>query len=962
MAKTDLLETLTPTLYIGLGGTGLETLKLIKHRNQQVYPKNLPLFEYLSIDSRDNSDIEPLEQTEKIALVHENAIQDAGAILKDLETLYPEISEWLPDVKKWEKFKDLARIVEGANQCRAIGRFLFHLSKDTIREQIKRKIENITSADALSIVNEWGLDIAVGSDIEIFVISSLCGGTGSGQFIDLAYLSRQAFRDRNVKVYGILGLPNLFTNVKPGTEAQNKANAYAALKELDYYMDNKDYDMIPSFGAPLGTAPFSNVYLISSPNETNVTLKSREEACKMVSTALFGLSASKTRVAYNEYYVNDSSKLGIKAPNRQGTEYITAYSSLGDASLRYPYKRVSHACALKRANLLCDIITAKQEDPQICENYIKQFLTEFGLRATDLSQTLYASLQHQLDRWHSNAENSLRGVKEGKLVSEIESQRNNLEASEISTIKKNIDGNANKHFLKQGQKELKEKIEIFFSGIINDYDDKGLSSAELTIAGILEDLNEFATKMDEEYQTAQHAVEQYEKSYSKNLNDLTTLADQHWFKDLFDFDKEKELEKYKNQSLGALRIKGKNQSIIYRTDAIKRIYSKIESILGDIKQNIRQNKNFLDEISEELSASFRKRKKIASRDGLEYSVLRKGGVDSILSDFDLLRKTAVYEDIKKLYQKIPLSEWHVKLPNKNDLISFILSFIEPEIENILGNYNIIDELNASKKFDSYIRTNLITPSSPFISIDNGTLRTGGGDHIFEKDILGVEDKDNIDKRILDNVGSAIPTSTKDMYSIVLVQTKHGFPLFSVGQMSEFKEECDHKRRTGDNPCYTLNDDLISDFREITPEAKEAVNVSKRAIHAFDLGNMVGFLKTKGKGSVYYFCEIKNDIESGFAIQGELGGGRLKTKQWLMAKENREYLERLEEKIKSYLLNLDGKSFDEFYENWKIFKTKAANWSKKKDGWKDSETGQPDYTIKDLDPQLIRDVLAAKGKL
>lgn len=967
MANTDYLESLTPTLYIGVGGTGLETLKLIKSRNQEVYPPDLPIFDYLTIDTRDNEDIEPLEEAEKIALSKEGSVKNAGAVLKDIGNLHPDIARWLPEIQKWEKFKDMGEVMEGANQCRAIGRFLFHLSKLSIRDRIKKKIQNITSAHALSIVNQWQLDVAVGKDVEIFIVCSLCGGTGSGQFIDLAYMSKQTFKHMNIKVSAILGMPNLFADTPADTESQNKANAYAALKELDYYMDNKDYNMIPSFGPSLGTAPFNNVYLISSPNETGVTLRSRDEACKMISTSLFALSASKTKIAYNEYYVNDSSKLGIKAPNKQGTQFITTYSSLGVASLKFPYDSLVKACTLRRASELCKIITAKQDDSKLCENYIEQFFSEFGLKPDVLAQTLYPSIEKQIAQWRQSAEENLAGIKEHKLEGEIDIQKSELEHSRIHNTQDIID--KKKDQLLTGGKGLKNKIEIYFRGIINDYDDAGLSSAEKTISGALEDLEEFKEELSEANNAAQTEIKDSEKSYNKNYADLMNLASQSWFKDLIDFDKDEELDKLTKNSLDALQRKGKNQLFVKCINAIEEIYEGVRSILNSIAQEIANIKNLLEETKNDIDSSFRRAKKIPSRNGLEYRVLRNGdeGVDTMIKDFDLLRQSSVYEDIKKLYQRIPLSEWHTQMADKNDVgdrnqvITFLTSYIGPEIKNAFENHSIVDELNATGQFDSYIITNLITPSSPFISIDNGTLKAGGQDHIFEKDILGVEDKDNIDKRITDNVSNAIHTSTKDRNSIVLLQTKHGFPIFSVAQIAEYKNECDFKRKTGDNPCFTLNDDLISNFRDITPEARESVNVYRRAVHAFDLGRMTGFLKTKGKGSVYYFCEVRDDINSGFAIRGDGGGGRQKTKQWLMEKENRDYLEKLEQKIKSYLLNLDGESFDEFYNNWQIFKTKAANKSKKEKNWKDVETGAPDYSVNDNDPKLLSDVMEAKGK-
>jgi restriction endonuclease S subunit len=205
-----------------------------------------------------------------------------------------------------------------------------------------------------------------------------------------------------------------------------------------------------------------------------------------------------------------------------------------------------------------------------------------------------------------------------------------------------------------------------------------------------------------------------------------------------------------------------------------------------------------------------------------------------------------------------------------------------------------------------------------------------------------------------------PVDINNPFSLTLMRSRCIFPLFSLTRIEDWKKQCELERGFGDNPCYSIKDDIVSTFKDITPDSEESIDIYHRAVHAFDLGVMLGFLTKKPKGRVYYFCEIKNDIESGFPIKGGSGGGRSKTKDWLQDKENRHYLEKLEQKIEAVLTNMAGETFKKFNEDWKVFKNKAANNSKKQSAWQSSDYRKlPDYHVGCNDPMVLRKVKDSK---
>ena len=76
--------------------------------------------------------------------------------------------------------------------------------------------------------------------------------------------------------------------------------------------------------------------------------------------------------------------------------------------------------------------------------------------------------------------------------------------------------------------------------------------------------------------------------------------------------------------------------------------------------------------------------------------------------------------------------------------------------------------------------------------------------------------------------------------------------------------------------------------------------------------------------------------------------------------NRHYLEELEEKIKSVLMNMDKATFDQFEKDWEIFRNKATAKSKKQNEWMSHDDRKiPDYPVNGKNPVIL--VKARKAK-
>ena len=287
------------TLCIGLGGTGRDVLMRIRRLIIERHGKlsNLPVISFLQIDtdkdafnssglpSGNNYRGEPLlfNDAEKV-LVNMTA-QDVDNLLHELEhkslfeSPYSHIEEWLdPQLK--DKIK---AIEDGAHGIRPVGRLAFFHNFRKIQSAIETA-ENRTRGYEAFLLKQ-GFNVETGLDI--FVIGSLCGGTGSGIFIDIGYTLRNLYKN-NTQIYSYLIIsPKLFGD----TRIMN-ANTYGALKELNYYNTEGTtftacYDKQNQVIVTEKRPPFDYSYLISDTTLEDYKIIQKGKLCNVIAYKIY---------------------------------------------------------------------------------------------------------------------------------------------------------------------------------------------------------------------------------------------------------------------------------------------------------------------------------------------------------------------------------------------------------------------------------------------------------------------------------------------------------------------------------------------------------------------------------------------------------------------------------------------------------------------------------------------------
>lgn len=224
-------------IFISAGGIGHKALsKLKKTIENQVDAEeihNKTVFLAIDTDWRELDkcvDREEFHSNEVLKIPYQGAHDSIAP-----DKILTQLREWVHE-ELWEITGGAATMSKefngtGAGGIRQCGRVLF--AQSAVQKDLYAKLSVIPSRLAASRT----------SKVKVFFLSSIAGGTGSGTILDLTFLTRHFLKGILAQTYndvtfsGYLFLPSACGNTPADmSQADGKRNAYAALKEIDYYM------------------------------------------------------------------------------------------------------------------------------------------------------------------------------------------------------------------------------------------------------------------------------------------------------------------------------------------------------------------------------------------------------------------------------------------------------------------------------------------------------------------------------------------------------------------------------------------------------------------------------------------------------------------------------------------------------------------------------------------------------
>jgi tubulin-like protein len=339
-------------LVLGLGGTGLEALLQVKTLFNEC-PGKVPAYVGLlyldTVAPKSRADVSLLD-VESLRLV----LRDAPGLLRNPDAGY--VLDWFPsDI-------NVQTVVHGAAQIRPLGRLALHAQPDRVLRQLRTCLATLTDRERLREIEE-GESIDEHGSIEVYILASLCGGSGSSIIIDVAQLIREELRDApTVRLVGVFLLPGPFRHLA-GTSLVT-ANAYAALKELDYLADPRtgiDISFGPAKHVTLDRSPFDLVYLVDSVGERFDTTTSVPQLARQMAYLPYLMSTPSVGPHVREILHNLVPQLETKelVQGKRAT-----YASFGVATLEVPPSSVEKA----RVEFECELLNGLLADTENVEH------------------------------------------------------------------------------------------------------------------------------------------------------------------------------------------------------------------------------------------------------------------------------------------------------------------------------------------------------------------------------------------------------------------------------------------------------------------------------------------------------------------------------------------------------------------------------------------------------------------
>ena len=375
-----------PTVLIGLGGTGKEVLRRLRRMFYEKYRMpGLPVMEFLWFDT----DIRNIDITRKETDLLDRRIDfsagemvDGRVMPQELEGyiqnrgMYPHIWSWFPD--ELVAYLNSDAIIQGAGQNRPCGRLAFFSHYGKLQELIGTKGNHVRSAEAMAeMERKFPAYDADSNELEIVLVTSIAGGTGSGSFIDMGFLCRDLFPNAVTTAY--LVLPSVF-DVVPGARRTRRANGFAAIKELEHYM-KPHFDAQGSDGSRHTThkfewdggrehsvpaPPFSTVYLLDDRNVAGARVEDFTDVFQMIAEFLL-LDFDRTSFAMDKRSVRSNMEQYLQELARYKNDHYVQYfpcryASFGLSQMEINQPRLANAASNRFAQYLVDFIIAEDNE------------------------------------------------------------------------------------------------------------------------------------------------------------------------------------------------------------------------------------------------------------------------------------------------------------------------------------------------------------------------------------------------------------------------------------------------------------------------------------------------------------------------------------------------------------------------------------------------------------------------
>ncbi|MEH7180265.1 tubulin-like doman-containing protein [Neobacillus vireti] len=412
-----------PMLVIGLGGTGIDALLRLKYQVNRRFklpvdpvtnrkaekPKNIEFLAFETNEAEKNKKYPAengigLDPYKEFVLLSNPEI---GGLLSDRSKLEPYITDWLsPELT-------ITDGINGASGVRQAGRLLLFTKISDVVRTIQRKINTILEG--------------TNKKLNVFILTGLSGGTGSGCFLDIAYIVRGILENRfgpegvdKVNMLGYLFTPDVNlsrSGMSTHTEQYIQKNGYAALKELDYWMncDERKERFQMQYGSHLTVnspvPPFNLCHLISATNTEGKLLENAYDYCMNVTAEnITNFMANEERGSGEEFAIHDyisninTNIAGMDKPYPANYKY----NIIGASMAEIPIEEITLYVGYKLFDKMNKMFNSSPD-----HNDVERFAEKLGIDPDSVHQRFNERVPEALPGYENSARLSYNNIIKG---------------------------------------------------------------------------------------------------------------------------------------------------------------------------------------------------------------------------------------------------------------------------------------------------------------------------------------------------------------------------------------------------------------------------------------------------------------------------------------------------------------------------------------------------------------------
>lgn len=274
-----------PTIYVGLGGTGIRAIAQTKKYYEDAYGKdNIPQqIAFLAIDfdlaAANDATLATDVSSDFLSLkvaADPRTLYAVGSGSGDYTWMFPGNTGFIAN-----------NISEGASQVRTTGRFYTEMIISHVQSRLQKCWTRVTAIGG-------GNANVINGKVDIHVVMSLAGGTGCGSFINIADIIRNLYGS-NAHLVGYGVMHGVFRTMDPNGVKTPRvvANTYSAILDLDYLMnaspDNKIQVEINNQKKELDYPIFDEFFVVDNRTEAGHTIEHISHLCEVIGSCLFAI-------------------------------------------------------------------------------------------------------------------------------------------------------------------------------------------------------------------------------------------------------------------------------------------------------------------------------------------------------------------------------------------------------------------------------------------------------------------------------------------------------------------------------------------------------------------------------------------------------------------------------------------------------------------------------------------------